>query len=281
MTQDPSTAPRSVVTAEDYAFLQKYLQDVSGLALGPDKLYFIEARLLPVAERQQLPGLGALCEVLRRGGDPVLQKAVVEAVATHETTFFRDIAPFQVLERHLLPRIVESNRSTCRIRIWSAAASSGQEAYSMVMMLHEMGLADWKVEVLATDISEPILATARQGRYRQIDVNRGLPAKFLVKYFENKGRDWQVADSIRRHVLFQQFDLRSSYFGKGPFDLVMCRNVLIYFDSAGRLDILRRIRETLKPAGYFFLGATETILEPDTGFERQNLEGTSYYSVKA
>lgn len=279
MTNAVSGAAAAAVSPEDYAFLQTYLQDVSGLSLGPDKLYFLEARLLPVAAQQNLDSLSALCTALRRGADRKLQKSVIEAVTTHETLFFRDSTTFHLIERRLLPEIIQRNQASRTIRLWSAAASSGQEAYSMVMLMHELGLADWNIEVLGTDISEPILESARQGRYRQMEVNRGLPAKYLVKYFKNEGREWQVSDAIRARVRFEKLDLRSSFAGKGPFDLVLCRNVLIYFDAVSRAGVLRRLAGTLKPRCCFLLGSTEVVLENNLGFAREVHEGVTYYRI--
>lgn len=268
------------VTTENYEFLRDYLMEVCGLALGTDKGYFLESRLLPVAEERRLRDLNGLCMALRSNHDRVLQTKVIEAVTTNETLFFRDVAPFQALQSTIIPAVMERNQASRSIRIWSAAASSGQEAYSLVMMLLEMGFGDWSIEVVGTDISEDILNRARQGLYRQIEVNRGLPAALLLKYFTSKGRDWQISDDVKRRVRFEQFDLRRDFRSLGLFDMVFCRNVLIYFDRVGKLDIVTRIGRTLRPGGLLLLGAAESIFEPEAGYDRVAIEGVMFYRLK-
>jgi len=212
--------------------------------------------------------LDALCKVLRAGATPQLRKRVVEAMATHETLFFRDASPFEALKTSILPALIEQRKSTRRLSFWSAAASSGQEAYSLAMTMLEMGLGGWNIQILGTDLSEPILERARQGRYLQIEVNRGLPAQYLVKYFEREGLDWHVKDQVRQMVKFEQFDLRANMRSKGPFDVILCRNVLIYFDMATKKKILAELRGTLVPHGLLLLGGAETTLNLDDQFTR-------------
>jgi chemotaxis protein methyltransferase CheR len=204
---------------------------------------------------------------------------VVEAVTTNETLFFRDVELWTGLQTHLIPEIVERRTATRILRCWSAAASSGQEAYSLAILLLELGLQDWHVQILATDLNEQVLARARAGLYSQLEVNRGLPARYLVKYFTRQGHQWQLKDEVRRMVRFMQADLRNVPNPLGPFDLVMCRNVLIYLDLDTRKKILRRIRGVLPSGGYLVLGSAETTLHIDDSFERRNLGRTTVYAA--
>lgn len=256
------------IGGENYQFLRDYIHRESGISLDQDKHYLLEARLLPVVRQSHLESLDALCKVLRAGATPQLRKQVVEAMATHETLFFRDASPFEALRTSILPALMEQRKLSRKLSFWSAAASSGQEAYSLAMTLLEMGLGGWNIRILATDLSEPILDRARQGRYLQIEVNRGLPAAYLVKYFERHGLDWQVKDQVRQMVKFEQFDLRASMGSKGPFDVILCRNVLIYFDMATKKKILGELRKTLVPQGLLLLGGAETTLNLDDQFTR-------------
>lgn len=265
-----SDASVPVIRSDNYRFLREYIHQESGIFLDEDKHYLIEARLLPLVRQSHLESLDALCQALRDGASPPLRKQVVEAMATHETLFFRDVTPFEALRTSVLPRLIEERKSTRRLTFWSAAASSGQEAYSLAIMLLELGLGGWVVRILGTDISEPILARARQGRYMQTEVNRGLPAPYLVKYFERHGLEWQIKDYVRRMVTFEQFDLRSSMKAKGPFDVILCRNVLIYFDVETKKKILRELRGAMVPGGFLFLGGAETTLNLDDSFIRDN-----------
>jgi chemotaxis protein methyltransferase CheR len=273
--QSDASAP--VARADNYRFLREYIHQESGIFLGEDKHYLIEARLLPLVRQSHLESLDALCQALRNGPNPPLRKQVVEAMATHETLFFRDASPFEALRTMVLPKLADERKGTRRLTFWSAAASSGQEAYSMAMMLLEMGLSGWTIQILATDISEPILARARQGRYMQIEVNRGLPASYLVKYFERHGLEWQIKDHVRQMVRFEQFDLRASMKAKGPFDVILCRNVLIYFDVETKKKILGELRGALAPGGFLFLGGAETTLNLDDRFIRDTYGSAVVY----
>lgn len=267
------------ILPDNYRFLKEYIYRESGIVLDDDKHYLLEARLLPVAQQSQLASLDALCVALRANGDAPLQKKVVEAMTTHETLFFRDIAPFEALRTDILPPLIEQRRVTRKLSFWSAAASSGQEAYSLVMLLLEMGLQDWNLQILGTDLSEQILQRAREGRYMQIEVNRGLPATQLVKYFDRMNMDWQIKDHLRRMVKFEQFDLRNSMRAKGPFDVIFCRNVLIYFDTETKKKILGELRGALFPGGYLVLGGAETTLNLDDKFKRVTVGRAVFYQA--
>jgi chemotaxis protein methyltransferase CheR len=272
-------AANPVIGAANYQFLREYIHRESGILLDDDKHYLLEARLLPLLQQSHLASMDALCEALRHGGSPPLRKRVVEAMATHETLFFRDASPFEALRASVLPALLEQRRSTRKLTFWSAAASSGQEAYSLGMMLLDMGLGTWNLQILGTDLSEQILERARQGRYMQIEVNRGLPAQYLVKHFERHGLEWQLKDEVRRMVRFEQFDLRESMRTKGPFDVIFCRNVLIYFDVETKKKILSELRGALFPGGHLVLGGSETTLNLDENFKRVTCGRTVLYQA--
>ncbi len=257
----------AVLDSTNYAFLQDYLERVSGLALGEDKEYFLEARLLPIAQAQSLSTLNDLCALLRSLETPDLKRKVVNAVTTNETFFFREPALFEALRHKVLPELMAGQFRP--LRVWSAAASSGQEAFSFIMMCREMGLQPLP-EVLATDLSTEILNRAKSGTFRQIEVNRGLPAPLLLKYFTSHGREWRVNETVSAPVRFELFDLRERMERLGTFDLIFCRNVLIYFDRKTRADVIQRLMARLAPGGYLALGGTESIMSTDfdtAGFE--------------
>ena len=270
----------SPILAENYRFLKDYIYRESGIVLDDDKHYLLEARLLPVVQESQLSSLDALCAALRNNGDPPLQKKVVEAMTTHETLFFRDIAPFDALKTSVLPPLIEQRKTTRKISFWSAAASSGQEAYSLAMLLLEIGLSGWNLQILGTDLSEQILERARGGRYMQIEVNRGLPAGLLIKYFRRGGMEWQLNDAAKRLARFETIDLRASLRALGPFDLVFCRNVLIYFDRETKTKILKEIHGTLYRGGWFLLGGAETVFGIEEWFDRENVGNVTVYLAR-
>ena len=276
MSENTTTAP---IRAENYRFLTEYIYRESGIVLDDDKHYLIEARLLPVVQQSHLASLDALCAVLRNNGDAPLQKKVVEAMTTHETLFFRDVAPFDALRTEVLPPLIEQRKDTRKLTFWSAAASSGQEAYSLAMLLLEMGLGDWNIQILGTDLSDQILARAREARYMQIEVNRGLPASYLVKYFDRQGLDWRLKDRVKNMARFEPFDLRKSMRTKGPFDVIFCRNVLIYFDVETKKQILRELRGALFSGGYLVLGGAESTLNLDNEFKRVPVGRTVFYQA--
>ncbi|MEO8024968.1 MAG: CheR family methyltransferase [Bryobacteraceae bacterium] len=268
----------SDLSLENYAFLQGLIHKESGIVLGQDKLYLIEARLLPIVKTHSLGSLNNLCSSLRslQGS---LKSQVVEAMTTNETLFFRDASPFQALRAHLLPPLIAERAMTKKLSFWSAAASSGQEAYSLAMLLLEMGLRDWNIQILGTDLNQQILDKAQAGRYLQIEVNRGLPAAYLVKYFQRTGVEWQIKDEVRRLVTFKQFDLRQSLRALGPFDFVFCRNVLIYFDATTKKKILGDVYGTLHRGGYLLLGSAETTINIEERFVRKPVGDSTFYQV--
>jgi len=272
-------APGTGISPADYQFLRDYLYRESGIVLDGDKHYLIEARLSPIARKQGLPGVGGLCALLRSLQGAPLRQQVVEAMTTNETLFFRELNHYDALRIHVLPKMIQERQATRKLRFWSAAASSGQEAYSLAMMLLELRLGDWNLEILGTDINESILDRARQGKYMQIEVNRGLPVNYLLKYFQRAGLEWQIRDEVRRMVQWQQFDLRNAMRSRGPFDIIFCRNVLIYFDTATKRKILSELQSALDRGGYLLLGGAETTLSLDAGLKRVEIGQAVLYQA--
>jgi chemotaxis protein methyltransferase CheR len=205
---------------------------------------------------------------------------VVEAMTTNETYFFRDPAHYEAIRTVLLARLKEDRRDTKKLRFWSAAASTGQEAYSLAMLLLETGFADWNVQILGTDFSSQVLERARSGKYQQIEVNRGLPAARLIKYFTRSGVDWQLSEAVRRLAHFETIDLRKSMRALGPFDLVFCRNVMIYFDPETKKKILKELHGTLFRGGWLLLGGAETAFGVEEFFERQTVGNAIVYIAR-
>ena len=274
-----NSPPAAEIDAESYKFLQDYVYRESGIVLDGDKRYLLEARLTCIVRQRQLTSMNGLCALLQANNDAVLKRQVVEAMTTHETTFFREPAQYDALKTLILPGLIEQRRDTRKLSFWSAAASSGQEAYSLAMMLLDMGLGDWSIQILGTDLSTQVLERAQAGKYMQIEVNRGLPVSYLVKYFMRSGLDWQLKDEVRRMVRFMPFDLRQSMRALGPFDIVFCRNVLIYFDIENKRKILAELRETLFHGGYLLLGGSETTLNLDNRFERKIVGPAVFYQA--
>jgi chemotaxis protein methyltransferase CheR len=250
------------VTPLDYDFLRCVLKERSGLALAADKYNFVESRLLPLARQAGVTGIGELVRALKTGRDAALMDAVVEAMTTNESFFFRDKTPFDHFRRIIMPVLLTSRRQSRSIRIWCAAAASGQEPYSLALCLKEMErlTAGWRIEIMATDLSGAVLDRARRGVYSQFEVQRGLPIRLLVKYFTQVGEQWQIAPEIRAMVQYRRFNLLTDFSSLGIFDVILCRNVLIYFDQNTKSDVLRRLAGTLASDGYLILGAAETAL---------------------
>jgi chemotaxis protein methyltransferase CheR len=256
------------MTPLDYDYLRKCLKQRSGLVLTADKQYLVESRLLPLARKAGLVNLTALVNQLKRG-DEAMMTAVVEAMATNESFFFRDKVPFYHFTSIIVPALLAARRSTRTIRIWCAAASTGQEPYSLGMCLKEMegDLAGWRIELLASDLSGQALEKAREGLYSQFEVQRGLPIQFLVRYFKQTRELWQIAPEIRAMVKFRQLNLLSDFSHLGIFDLIFCRNVLIYFDPHTKVDVLDRLASATASDGYLVLGAAETVVGLTEGFK--------------
>ncbi len=245
----------------DFEFIANLVRDRSGLVLTPDKTYLVESRLGPIARKEGIPSLEELVSILRMRGDLRLIDAVVDAMTTNETFFFRDKTPFEHLENIIIPDLVAKKRGGT-IRIWCAAASTGQEPYSIAMVLDQMGhkLGGCKVEIIGTDISERCLEKAKQGVYTQFEVQRGLPVQYLMKYFKKEGENWRITDNIKAAARYRQMNLLDDFRVLGKFDIIFCRNVLIYFDIATKKRVLDRMAVQVDGAGYLLMGAAETVL---------------------
>lgn len=246
---------------QDFEFLANLLKEKSGLTLTPDKVYLLESRLTPLARKRGLDTLDALVQKLRTSRDEGLVKDVTEAMTTNESFFFRDNTPFDIFKNHVLPAM-EKARPNKKLRIWCAAASTGQEPYSLAILLKENWAKwqGWNIEIVGTDICTQVLEKAKAGAYSQFEVQRGLPIQMLIKYFKQEGDVWRINEDIRRMVSYRPFNLLSSFSLLGSFDIIYCRNVLIYFDQPTKKDVLERMHNALAKDGTLFLGAAETVL---------------------
>jgi chemotaxis protein methyltransferase CheR len=249
------------VSPLDYDFLCRLLKEQSGLALAADKQYLVESRLLPLVRKAGLASLAELVAKLRNGGDRLVVD-VVEAMTTNESFFFRDKIPFDHFRDTIMPALLAARARERRIRIWCAAASTGQEPYSLAICLKDMKdrIAGWRIEIVGTDLSTEVLERAKAGVYSQFEVQRGLPIQLLVKHFAQVGEMWQIAADIRAMVQYRPLNLLSEFAHLGGFDLVFCRNVLIYFDQETKVGVLNRIARITAPDGYLVLGAAETVV---------------------
>ncbi|MDX2264384.1 MAG: protein-glutamate O-methyltransferase CheR [Hyphomicrobiales bacterium] len=264
----PSAAPPSRLDAmPGFQALCAYLRRASGLVIDQDKAYLIETKVMPILRREGV-GLAEAVLMLEKGRSPRLAQSVIEAMTVNETYFFRDKAPFDAFRDQIIPWLAETRKGGKSVRIWSAACSSGQEPYSLAMLLAEASyrFADWRVEIVATDLSEAILAKARAGVYAAFDVQRGLPQSMLARHFTRVGDGWRISEALRAMVSFRQLNLLDDYGALGRFDVVFCRNVLIYFDAARKADILSRIARTMTDGGCLVLGAAESIISAGRDF---------------
>jgi chemotaxis protein methyltransferase CheR len=269
------------IAPADFTYVRDLVHRRSAIFLEAGKEYLVESRLLPIVQASGEQSLGRLVSRLRSSPEGSLHKQVVEAMTTNETSWFRDNHPFHTLESVILPELLCRRANTRRLTIWSAAAASGQEAYSIAMVLQERLAADptWNLRVLATDLSEEMVRRTRAGRYSQLEVNRGLPAARLVRHFTRVGTDWQVNEALRRMVDARQLNLAAPFPPLPPVDVLFLRNVLIYFRVDDRRQIFGQVRRVLQPDGYLVLGGAETL--PDGAFERVPLNKTNIYRLRA
>jgi chemotaxis protein methyltransferase CheR len=256
------------VTPLEYEFLRKLLRERSGLDLSTDKQYLVESRLIPLARRGGLGGIAELVQKIKSGAD-ALTSDVVEAMTTNETFFFRDKIPYDHLRETILPAMLQARASRRSLRIWSAASSTGQEPYSIAMCLKEYGaaLAGWRIEILATDLSQAVLEKSRAGIFSQFEVQRGLPIQLLVKYFTQIGDLWQINADIRAMVQQRQLNLLQDFSHLGSFDVIFCRNVMIYFDQDTKIGIFERLTRVIEPDGILALGAAESVVGISDAFK--------------
>jgi chemotaxis protein methyltransferase CheR len=271
------------IAAADFDFVRNLVQGQAGIVLEPGKEYLVESRLQPLARNEGLETIEKLVTKLRGPGNGGLTSKIIDAMTTNETTFFRDVEPFEALRKHVLPELIEAKKQTKRLSIWYAASSTGQEPYSVSMLIQEHfpALLSWDLRQLATDISPTVLARARAGKFSQLEVNRGLPINYLLKYFTKHGNDWQLNDSVRSMVRFEELNLVRPWPPMDTVDIVMIRNVMIYFDVEIKKQILSKIRTLLNPDGYLFLGGAETTMNLDDAFARQQFDRAGCYRMRS
>ncbi len=267
------------ISHTNFGFLCRTIYDDSGIVLDQSKMYLVEARLTPLASSEEFKTLDDLCNLIRAVGGRRIRDRVVDAMTTNETLFFRDRRPFDALRDTIIPELT-SRQSDRTLRIWSAACSTGQEPYSIAMIWRELNMPGWGLRLVGTDLSASVLEQAREGRYHQHEVKRGLRPDYLEKYFDADGTDWTIKPEIRAMVEWKKFNLRDSMFAMEPFDIILCRNVLIYFDDETKGRILENLRRTLKPGGYLLLGSTESILSTNSRFKRLTVgSATAYQNI--
>jgi chemotaxis protein methyltransferase CheR len=249
------------MTGADFAFIAQFLKERSGLIITQDKMYLLETRLASILRDNGLSGLPALVDLLRQPGGATVKDQVVDAMTTNETSFFRDNHPFDALRKSVIPALIERRAASRSLRIWSAACSTGQEPYSLAMMLKDSFpiLGNWKVEIVATDLSPSVLERARQGIYSTFEVQRGLPIQMLVRHFDQQEPNWQIKRELRQTVTFRPLNLLEDFSALGQFDVVLCRNVLIYFDQPTKTRILSAIARRIAGDGVLLLGGAESV----------------------
>jgi len=271
------------ISPVDFDYLRRLMRERTAIVLDAGKEYIAESRLANLVSQEGFASLTDLLQQLRSHSFNGLHRKVVNAMTNNETWFFRDVLPFQALKAKILPELMAARSVERTLRIWSAACSAGQEPYSIVMSLQENfpALRQWKVQVLATDICSSVLEKAQRGRYSQLEINRGLPAALLSRYFTRQGIEWELSKEIRERVEFRVMNLSESWPNLPSMDIIFLRNVLIYFDVEMKKSILSRVRSVLRSDGYMFMGGAETTLNLDDRFERVQYENTAYYRARA
>jgi chemotaxis protein methyltransferase CheR len=270
------------IESEEFEYLRQFMAQHTAIVLDEGKGYLAESRLAPLAYREGMDSAQDLVARMRQSSFGGLHRKVLDAMMNNETWFFRDHLPFEALRRVIIPELMAERAVPRRLTFWSAASSSGQEAYSIAMTIAEEfgGLPGWTISILGTDISTAILERARAGRYSQLEINRGLPAKYLTKYFKREGTDWVISPEIRRMVEFREIILTEPWRTLPKFDVIFFRNVLIYFEVEKKREIFGRIVTALKPDGYLMLGAAETTYGLCDSFARVTWDKTAYYRLK-
>jgi chemotaxis protein methyltransferase CheR len=273
------------ISAAEFDYVRTLIRDRAGIALESGKEYLVESRLDPLARQEGFPTLTHFIASLKSSPfSGNLHHKVVQAMTTNETSFFRDVRPFEVLKSVVLPDLIAKRGAQRALNFWCAASSTGQEPYTIAMVMREAVptiLSTWNFRFIATDISTEVLARAIQGRYSQLEVNRGLPATFLVKYFQQEGNEWQIKADLRRMVEFREINLTEPWSTLPPMDIIFMRNVLIYFSIETKKGILAKVRQLLKPGGFLFLGSSETTLNLDDGFEPVPTDRTACYRLRS
>ena len=266
----------------DFQYVSQLVRQRSAIVLEPEKAYLLEARLSPLAKAEGHASLEAMIAYLRSQPNNGLHRRVIEAMTTNETSFYRDLHPFDALRTHVIPDVLKRRAGQRELTIWCAASSSGQEPYTIAMTLREHfpELSTWTVRILGTDISSEMVRRSKEGKYGQLEVNRGLPAALLLKHFEKRGMDWQVKPELQRWCEFRELNLIEPWGPLPRMDIVFLRNVLIYFDVQTKRTILDNVQKVLQPWGYLFLGGAETVINLGDGFERVPVERSGAYRLK-
>jgi chemotaxis protein methyltransferase CheR len=283
MTADHFAEPQASISQLHFDYIRAMVRQESSIALDDGKMYLVISRLSPLAREHDFPSVGAFISHLQSVAHGELHTLAVEAIVTTETSFFRDLHPFVELRDKIFPELIKTKRDTSKsLCIWSAACSSGQEPYSIAMILRDRfaELAGWNLQLLGSDISRRMIERAREGVYTQIEVNRGLPAPYLVRFFNQNESQWQLKEELRGMLRFFRQNLADEWASVPPVDILLLRNVLIYFDVEMRRKILRRVRRLLRPGGYLVLGSAETTLNLDPSFVRVRLGRTVFYQVE-
>jgi chemotaxis protein methyltransferase CheR len=272
----------TTLTPDAISFVCTTVRDRSAIELDASKSYLIEARLAPVAREAGFASIADLIQGVRGKRQPGLESRLVEAMTTNETSFFRDIHPFEALKTTVFPALRTKNASRRTINVWSAACSTGQEIYSVAMQLREHfpDLAAWKVQMIGTDLSDDVLERARAAKFSQIEVNRGLSATLLVKYFQRDGMHWRLSPELRSMASFTKLNLIERWPTLPAMDVVFLRNVLIYFAPEMKRAILEKVRKVMAPEAVLFLGAAETTMGLDSAFERVQVNNSVFYRLK-
>jgi len=269
------------VKAENFTFVQELLRKRSGIVLEESKRYLVQARLGPVVRRLELHSIDELLENLRRSPEKSLHREVLEAMLTTETSFFRDVHPFETLKQVVIPRLMQARKETRELSFWSAACASGQEIHSLAMLVRENfpELQGWKLTLLASDVSQEMLDRTKEGLYSQLEINRGVPTRLLVRYFQREGLSWRLDESIRKMVEVRKVNLIEGLPYLPKMDIIFLRNVLIYFDIETRKSIIEKISRHLKSDGYLFVGGAETMIGLNDYLTRERISNTSVYRV--
>ena len=271
------------ISAADFDYVRNYVKSKSAITLEPGKEYLVESRLSSLLAGENCKDIAELVAKMREKVDSPLHAKVVDAMTTNETFFFRDITPFEALKKNVIPDLLSRRSPNGPLSIWCAASSSGQEPYTIAMTVCE-GFPALKslgaTKIIASDISSQMLAKAKSGLYTQLEVNRGLPAPLLIKYFTKIGLDWQIKDEVKNMVDYRMINLSTTFPTLPAMDIVFIRNVLIYFEVDVKKKILEQIRKVMKPDGYLFLGGSETTFNLDDNFERCDLGKTVAYRLK-
>jgi chemotaxis protein methyltransferase CheR len=270
------------ISANDFKYISKLVQDLSAIVLEPGKEYLVESRIQPLAKKEGLDSIEELVKKLRLEPQNGLQTKVVDAMTTNETSFFRDIHPFDTLKKFIIPDLIKKREATKTLNIWCGASSSGQEPYTIAMILKENfpQLLNWKVNYISSDISHEMLERCKKGVFSQLEINRGLPATMMVKHFERHGTEWQIKEDLRKMIQFRYTNLSENWPSMPKMDLVMLRNVLIYFDVDMKKEILNKIQNLMNQDGYLFLGAAETTLNLNESFERMDYKQSGCYRIR-